>query len=235
MKRNGVSENFDPKISFPGYLLRKELLKGIQNNSHYLNGLLMDFGCGSKPYKSIIKTTNYIGVDYNGEGHSHENENIDVFYDGHKLPFPDNYFDSVFSSEVFEHIFNLEEIIPEIHRVMKSGAHILVTCPFAIAEHEQPNDFARYTSFGLTHLFEKNNFEIIKYEKIGTHFQTIMQLRIMYIYMHVLCKLNKLLILRPWLDKLVIGFLNIYSIVLSKVLPKKDDLYMNNLIVCRKK
>ncbi|MBK8311763.1 MAG: class I SAM-dependent methyltransferase [Chitinophagaceae bacterium] len=110
-------------------------------------------GCGSKPYKSLFNVNEYVGVDYHGQGHSHENEQIDVFYDGVLLPFPDNYFDSVFSTEVFEHVFNLEEMILEIKRVMKPGAKILVTCPFAIPEHEQPNDYARYSSFGLKHLF----------------------------------------------------------------------------------
>ena len=53
----------------------------------------MDFGCGSKPYKSLFNVEEYLGVDYYNEGHPHENEQIDVFYDGKNLPFPDNYFD----------------------------------------------------------------------------------------------------------------------------------------------
>ena len=132
MKFSEIKYEFNPNIFYSGYLLRKKLLIAVNRYAHYMGGVMMDFGCGSKPYKSLFDVKEYIGVDFNGEGHSHENEQIDVFYDGKKLPFPDNYFDSVFSTEVFEHVFNLEEIIPEIKRVMKPGAKILVTCPFAI-------------------------------------------------------------------------------------------------------
>ncbi|MCB0715769.1 MAG: methyltransferase domain-containing protein, partial [Chitinophagaceae bacterium] len=176
----------------------------------------------------------YVGVDFHGEGHSHENENIDVFYDGVQLPFPDNHFDAVFSSEVFEHVFNLEDMIPEIKRVMKPGAKILVTCPFAIAEHEQPNDFARYSSFGIKHLFEKNNFKVVTYEKIGNYFDTLVHLRISFIELVILPKLNKLIIFRPIFRFLVYPIYNLAALIFAKLFSRKQALYMNNLIVCEK-
>ena len=127
MKFPGVKYEFNPNIFYSGYILRKKLLLAINKYSGFMQGKMMDFGCGSKPYKSLFNVNEYVGVDYQGQGHSHENEQIDVFYDGVSLPFPDNYFDSVFSTEVFEHVFNLEEMILEIKRVMKPGAKILVT------------------------------------------------------------------------------------------------------------
>ena len=42
-----------------------------------------------------------------------------VNYDGHNIPFADNTFDVVFSSNVMEHIPHLEEFQTEIHRVLK--------------------------------------------------------------------------------------------------------------------
>ncbi|MFN9710490.1 MAG: methyltransferase domain-containing protein [Bacteroidota bacterium] len=235
IKYKQIPKAFNPSITEASYLLRSKLLKSIAKMAPFMKGRMMDFGCGSKPYKSIFETKEYIGVDFHGEGHSHENEKIDVFYDGHTLPFPSDHFDSIFSSEVFEHVFNLEEIIPEIKRVMKPGGFILVTCPFAIAEHEQPNDFARYSSFAIKHLFSKHDFEIIHYEKIGNEFETIMQLWIIYFYMRILAKLNRLIIIRPILDPLLISFFNFLTICINKIIPSKEDLYMNNLILCKKK
>ena len=225
---------FNPGIRFPAYLIRKGLLQHISSNAPYLKGRMMDFGCGSKPYRSLFNVEEYIGVDYNGEGHSHEKEQIDVLYDGHHIPFPDQYFDSVFTSEVFEHIFNLEEIIPEINRVMRTGAVMLITCPFAIAEHEQPADFARYSSFGLQHLLKKNGFKIVNFEKIGSSFETIMQLKMMYYHMHVMPKFNKLIIVKPVVEFLLYPVLNIYTKIMNRILPRRYDLYMNNLVVCEK-
>lgn len=234
MKFSKIKYEFNPNIFYSGYLLRKKLLLAVDKYAHYMNGKMIDFGCGSKPYKSLFNVKEYIGVDFNGEGHSHENEQIDVFYDGHTLPFPDNFFDSVFSTEVFEHVFNLEEIIPEIKRVMKPGARILVTCPFAIPEHEQPNDYARYSSFGLKHLFEKNNFKVIEYEKVGNHFETIMQLRIGFYDLVLFPKLDKLVFVRPLLEFILYPIYNISALIFSKLLPNKQALYMNNVIVCEK-
>ncbi len=229
-----ISEMFNPGINHPAYLLRNRLLNGIVKYVGFLNGKMLDFGCGAKPYKSLFKVEEYIGVDFQGEGHSHENEQIDIFYDGKKLPFEDGTFDSVFSSEVFEHVFNLEEMIIEIKRVMKPGAIILVTCPFAIAEHETPNDYGRYTSFGLKYLFEKNNFKVVSFEKLGNNFETLMQLRIMYLHMYLLPKFTKLIIVKPILQFLLYPILNLYAKIFTKIYPNKQDLYMNNLIVCEK-
>lgn len=51
-------------------------------------------------------------------------------YDGRTLPFEDGRFDVVFSSNVLEHIPDLQKTLSEIHRVMKSNGiaiHILPT------------------------------------------------------------------------------------------------------------
>ena len=40
-------------------------------------------------------------------------------YDGENIPYPENYFSIVFSSNVFEHILNSKNILNEISRVTK--------------------------------------------------------------------------------------------------------------------
>src|SRR5829696_811037 len=154
---NQVPKHFRPGITNAFYFIRNELYKKIKQYAPQLTGKLLDFGCGSKPYQSLFtNVSEYIGLDYEGAGHSHANERIDVFYNGKTIPFPDAYFDSVFSSEVFEHLFNLEEMIPELKRVMKEQAILFITCPFVWNEHEVPVDYARYTQFALKHLLERN-------------------------------------------------------------------------------
>lgn len=232
--KNQVPYEFNPDIRHSSYLIRKGLYKAVKMYAPQLNGNLMDLGCGAKPYQSLFKVDNYIGVDYASEGHPHDNEDIDVYYDGITLPFPVEHFDAVFSSEVFEHVFNLEQLIPEINRVMKKGAKILVTCPFVICEHEVPNDYARYTSFAIKQLFQKNGFHVLAYEKTGTHVTAIMQLRLMYVHQHILPVFRKIPILRSGLRLLVYSGMNICAILKNKLLPKKTDLYLNNVILCEK-
>jgi SAM-dependent methyltransferase len=227
-------ENFNPNITYPGYFVRHNLWAGIKRHAGSMKGIMLDFGCGSKPYKSSFTVDRYIGLDFENPGHSHANETIDVFYDGKKIPFDNDYFDSVFTSEVFEHVFNLPQILPEIRRVMKKGALILVTCPFAISEHEIPIDFARYSSFGLRHLMQENGFEVIEQEKLGNSLETMTALLQTYLEIHITPQLKKIPLLGSLLEFIYSSLLNLLTIFFSKILPKGKELYLNNLIICRK-
>lgn len=225
---------FNPGITFPAYLTRHRLLLAIEKCASELKGTLLDFGCGSKPYESLFSVDKYIGLDFENPGHPHLNEQIDVFYDGKKIPFADQYFDAVFSSEVFEHVFNLEEILKEINRVMKMNGRMLITCPFAICEHEVPHDFARYSSFGIRSFLEKNGFEILQQLKTGNNVETVFQLWIMYIHQHITPYVRKIPVVRSFFRWVTYTGFNSLAILLSKILPDRNDLYLNNVVLCKK-
>ena len=158
------SKNFLGVFYNPFYFTRMFLFKEIEDLAKLFEGKVVDIGCGTKPYKMLFNNvTEYIGLDIEISGNGDSKEDIDLFYDGKKIPLESNSVDGFFSSETFEHIFNLEEIIPEIHRALKPNGLLLATCPFMWPEHEIPYDYARYTSFGLKHLLEKNGFEIVKF------------------------------------------------------------------------
>lgn len=213
------------------YFIKRGIYKGICRHAFKLHGKLLDFGCGNKPYRDLFKVDEYIGMDIENEAHDHRNESIDIYYDGKKIPFATETFDSVFSAEVFEHVFNLEEMISEINRVMKKGGLLLVTLPFVWQEHEKPNDFARYSSFGIRHLLEKNNFIVETHERSTTFTETVTQLRIAYIY----STFFKNRISRLFIAPFFIFPLNLWGIICSKLFPGNPDLYLNHIIVARKK
>ena len=58
-------------------------------------------------------------------------------------------------NQVLEHVFNPDEFLLKINRVLKNDGKLLLTVPFVWDEHEQPFDYARYSSFGLKALIEK--------------------------------------------------------------------------------
>ena len=215
----------------PFYFIRKGLYKHIAKNTGYLTGNMLDFGCGRKPYKNLIHVTNYVGVDVEVSGHSHANSEIDVFYDGKHLPFPDEHFESLFCSEVFEHVFNFDEILKEINRVLKRGATGVITTPFAWPEHEQPFDFTRFTSFSIKMTLEKNGFKIISMEKNGHFFEALVQLTACYVYT-ILHKKNK--VWNGFITLLFISPINILGALFSAIAPKSQDYFHNMVIVVEK-
>ncbi len=54
--------------------------------------------------------------------------------------------------EVLEHADAPEQAISEIHRVLKKDGILLLSTPFLFEIHDRPNDYYRFTEFGLRHL-----------------------------------------------------------------------------------
>ena len=231
LMRQSFQPNFLSLFINPFYFIRKGLHNGIIKNRIHLHGEMLDFGCGRKPYKNLISVNKYVGVDIEVSGHPHKNSEVDVFYNGHSIPFPTNTFDSFLCSEVFEHLFNLEEIIMELHRVLKSGGKGLITVPFLWPEHETPYDFGRYTSFGMQALLEKNHFKVISMEKSGHFIECIFQLMAYYVNRIYNSKYS---ILNVFFTSLLVSPINIVGFLISKILPKNRDLFFNLIIVVEK-
>ena len=190
LKSRIKKEQFQPTlfglIINPVYIVHSGLFKYINKFAPQMKGSVLDFGCGSKPYENLfINSDEYIGCDIEVSGHDHHDSNIDYLFDGKKLPFANDRFDSVVSFEVLEHVFNLPEILQEINRVTKTSGTFLISVPFAWHEHEAPYDFGRYTSFGMTHILREHGFQVIEYNKTTTHFLTICQLFVSYLVQNI--------------------------------------------------
>ena len=225
--------NFKRKMDFqphwlflihPFYFSRRNLFKFYKKYSHRLSGNLIDVGCGNKPYKELFKhCKSYIGLEIEGDN---VKNSADFLYDGKKFPFENEKFDSAICSEVLEHIFEPREFIREIHRVLKKNGLIILTLPFFWDEHEQPNDYARYTSFGLKYILE-----ILEQIKIGNNLSIIAQLLNCYFYKKLYGNKN---ILYRTVSLLIFSILNCIGLIMS-IFPKNDDMYLDNLVIAKKK
>ena len=218
----------NPTIFDPFYIARKTLAKSIKSISHYARGDLLDVGCGTKPYEIFFDVDKYVGLEIN-TSNTLTNSNHDYLYNGDVFPFKDNQFDSVLTSQVLEHSFNPNIFISEIRRVLKPNGILILTVPFIWDEHEQPFDFARYSSFGIKHILNSNNFEVIEYKKLckGSHF--IFQMINAYIF-----KISqKRLILNSFFTKFIFLFLNIISISIKNLIPVSEDFFLDNLVVSK--
>jgi Methylase involved in ubiquinone/menaquinone biosynthesis len=216
----------------PFYFIRKRLVEKIKLLAPELSGKLLDFGCGAKPYQELFSNAqNYIGIDIENEGHDHENENIDVYYDGETIPFENETFDSIFSSEVLEHVPDVDACLKELSRVLKPEGKILITVPFVWQEHELPFDFRRFSAIGIKKQLEDNGFEILHEEKTGHFLEVAVQLWMIY--------LRRLFYVKNKYVNIVLNFIFIspsclVGVFLSRILPKKRDLYFNAVVLAKK-
>lgn len=217
----------------PFYFIRNGIYKNVKRVAPEIKGDILDFGCGLKPYESLfINATSYVGIDIEVSGHDHQRSKIDVYYDGKTLPFPDQHFDAVVSFEVFEHLFNIDEVMDEIRRVLKPGGQILLSIPFAWDEHEIPYDFARYTSYGIRHLLEKHGFQVVEIQKTTTYVLAICQMGIAYLTQHILPK--RWAPARAVTQLLFVFPLNVASLILNAILPKRYEYFCNCAVLANK-
>jgi SAM-dependent methyltransferase len=218
-------------IADPFYLCRRALRCEIGRFAAELPGRVLDIGCGVKPYRALFPGPEYIGVEIPIASRYGSRKLADVYYDGHVLPFPDASFDVVLSSQVLEHVFDPTEFLGEIYRVLRPGGHFLLSTPFVWDEHEQPFDYARYSSFGLTHLAKANGFSVLVATKTLTDASVIIQISLAYVY-KVLCRAPRGL--RTFACAAIAAPCNVLGLLVAAVSPRNNDLYIDNVVLWQK-
>jgi SAM-dependent methyltransferase len=211
----------------PFFLARRQLWREIAAASNELSGRLLDIGCGSQPYRSLFPGCSYAGLDIDSP-RTRSLGVADAFYDGHRFPFGDGQFDAVLCNQVLEHVFNPTEFLSEVRRVMVPGGRLLLTVPFVWDEHEQPWDYARYSSFGLRSLLEQHGFRVLRHRKLMADFSLLFQLANAYFYKVTVTRsatMNRLV------AALLFGPLSLLGLLAAALLPKNSDLFMDQLVV----
>lgn len=214
----------------PFFFARRGLLDGMRGSFRYLQGDVLDVGCGRTPYRAYVPAARYVGLDLDTP-ELRELGGADLFYDGGEFPVADGSFDAVLCSQVLEHIFTPAEFLAEIRRVLRPGGVLLLTTPFAWDEHSQPHDFGRYSSYGLHHVLEGSGYEIVTQLKTCADGRALVQLAAAYLYKVVRCRhrlvnlLSQLLLIAP---------VNVLGGLLAWLLPANPDFYLDNVVLARK-
>lgn len=120
----------------------------------------------------------------------------DVVADIQSLPMADGSVGAALCLEVLEHVEDPFKAVSELHRVLAPGAPLLASVPFTWPYHAAPGlyqDFWRFTTDGLNHLFKK--FQSVEIVKKGGYVSTMSEFVPSFLHLYP--------ILRPasaWLD-----------------------------------
>lgn len=140
-------------------LLRKNLIlireKYIQ---HLKKPDIIDFGCGSMPYKELFNNyiNKYIGVDIPG------NENAQyVVNENGTTNVPDEYAPLIISTQVLEHVPSPHNYLRECFRILKPGGTLILSTHGHWKYHPDPTDYWRWTCDGLTKIVKDGGFEVL--------------------------------------------------------------------------
>lgn len=108
---------------------------------------VLDVGSGGSSYGKYFPNRFTVDID--------PKRKPDVIADAQSLPFRDGEFAMVLSTEMLEHVKDPRKAVSEMMRVLKKDGLLILTTRFVYPIHDSPNDYWRYTKYGLQELFRE--------------------------------------------------------------------------------
>lgn len=178
--------------------LSKSLTVGTKNEATrdtWIKGVLLkipagsrilDAGAGEQPYKVFCRHLNYVSQDFDnynagGDGVGLQKPTwdhgvLDIISDIASIPEPDNSFDAIMCTEVFEHIRHPREAIKEFTRLLKPDGYLILTAPFASLTHFAPYHFySGFNRYFYQQELTEAGFQILTIEANGNYFEFLAQ------------------------------------------------------------
>jgi SAM-dependent methyltransferase len=146
------------------------LIKGSKYN-------ILDYGCGARPYEYLFSgyVNKYLAVDVGNNPKAYIN-----IEPGETLPVNDGDCDFVLSSQVLEHVQDVDKYMKECYRVLNKDGYLLLSTHGTWQFHASPHDYNRWTIMGLKELMKKYNFEVVTVKPILGQLALTSQLRLSF-------------------------------------------------------
>lgn len=121
---------------------------------------------------ALFPDQRYLGIDIRAEFPPRRRV-LAVTGDLHAIPLANASVDNAVSIEVLEHVRDPAAVLAELARVLRPGGELCLSAPQAGAEHEQPYDYFRFTSFSLAHLAHEAGLEVATLRMKGFFFRRL--------------------------------------------------------------
>lgn len=128
-------------------------------------GKLIDLGCGQMPFRRWLAP---LVEAYDTLDHSPEVEGATYVGDIQEMSMiGDEVYDSAICLEVLEHIPDPFKAARETARILKPGGVLIVSVPHLSRLHQAPQDYYRYTRYGITQVLEGAGFKVQQIQRRG--------------------------------------------------------------------
>lgn len=115
-------------------IIRSQEAVLFQKYNNLIKGRILDFGCGEGFFSQLVFGREKISVGLDLLDNKRIREAIDKkiykkisLYNGNTVPYPDNYFNTIVSNCVLEHIPDINISLKEIYRVLKPGGYFITS------------------------------------------------------------------------------------------------------------
>ena len=139
----------------------------VEKSAHSLKkgSRVLDAGAGPCPYKGFFDHCEYEATDMVDTYHC-----LDFVCSLSKIPCKLQTYDAVLSTEVLEHVEYPQQVIDEMHRILKKGGKLFLTTPQTWRIHQAPYNYFYFTLYGLRSLLKNAGFSKYKVIPTGGYF-----------------------------------------------------------------
>jgi SAM-dependent methyltransferase len=152
-----------PHVFHRDYWILRRILEGVAafigRHGETLRGkTIVDFGASECPYKQMFaaRGINVIAADLT---EVREEGLLRISPEG-RVPLEDGAVDGVLSTQVLEHVPDVQGYLREAYRLLKPGGLLFVTTHGAFVLHRVPTDMRRWTVDGLRWEIERAGFAV---------------------------------------------------------------------------
>jgi len=133
----------------------------------YVKGIVLDAGAGRLALKFLL--TKKAGVYYSIDRYI-ARKDLSSAGDLNNLPLKEKIFDTIVCLQVIEHTPTPEIVIKNMAASLKNKGILILSAPHLAYLHGEPEDYYRYTKYGLVYMLEKQGLRVLDISAAGSIF-----------------------------------------------------------------